>query len=500
MDKLDYSLIAEPSRTIPVVASPDVCVIGSGPAGIGAAIAAARTGAKTMIVERYGFVGGNLTIAMVSPMFTFHDIHGRQVIQGIAGEFANRLVQQGSSFGHVTDLTFDNPAMMPYDPEGTKVLLFEMLEEAGVDILLHAMVTGVQREGRNIKAVIIESKSGRQAICPKYIIDCSADADVIKRAGGKTVKGRESDGIMQPATLYFRIGNVNNDNLRNWMKQNRALLKDSPTDEEIDQQRLIAFLGMNDLVKKAMENGELDSEVAPRILMYQLPLPGQFSVNSTRLQGIDGTNVRDLTRAEIALRKQAKQVHRFLKKYVGGFEDSIIIDSGVQVGIRETRRIIGEYTMTEEDVLNSTAFFDGISCGTFAIDVHPPEGGQQIFTGSGKAVYEIPYRSTIPKEFNNVLVAGRCISATHTAVGSTRVMATCMGIGQGAGTAMALALKKNLNVREVDTKLLRKTLIDQGQYLLNENIDEKIDQSLVLNRGDSDGKKASHFNPFKSKS
>jgi hypothetical protein len=489
--------IKELERTTLVIASPEVLVVGSGPAGIGAAIAAARSGAKTMIIERYGFVGGNLTMAMVNPMFTFHDIHGRQVIQGIAGEFANRLVQQGSSFGHVTDLTFDNPGMMPYDPEGTKVLLFGMLEEVGVELLLHTLVVGVQQEERKIKAVIIESKSGRQAICPKYIIDCSADADVVARAGGAFVKGRESDGIMQPVTLYFRIGGVDNEILRQWMKDNRNLLKDSPTDKEIDSQKLIAFLGMNDMVKKAMETGELDPNVAPRILMYQLPLPGQFSVNSTRLQGIDGTNVRDLTRAEIALRKQAQQVHKFLKKYVGGFENSIIIDTGVQAGIRETRRIVGEYIMTEEDVLNGAAFPDGISCGTFAIDVHPPNGEQQIFTGSGKVVYEIPYRCTIPKEIDNVLVAGRCISATHLAIGSTRVMATCMGIGQGVGTAVAIACKNNSNVREVDFKYLRETLIKQGQYLLNENLDDKIDEKLILNRTNSDGERASHFNPYK---
>jgi len=491
--------IKEQEKQTLVIAEPDILVVGSGPSGIGAAIAAARSGAKTMIIERYGFVGGNLTIAMVSPMFTFHDKNGRQVIQGIAGEFADRLIKRGSSLGHVTDLTFDNPGMTPYDPEGAKVLLFEMLEEAGVEMLLHTLVVDVQKEDRLVKAIIVESKSGRQAICPQYVIDCSADADVVARAGGSFVRGRESDGIMQPVTLYFRIGGVENEVLRQWMKENRTLLKDSPTDKEIDSQKLIAFLGMNDLVKKAMETGELDPNVAPRILMYQLPISGQFSVNSTRLQGIDGTNVRDLTRAEITLRKQVQQLHKFLKKYVGGFENSIIIDTGVQAGIRETRRIVGEYIMTEEDVLNSTAFPDGISCGTFAIDVHPPEGGQQIFTGSGKAVYEIPYRCTIPKEFDNVLVAGRCISATHIAVGSTRVMATCMGIGQGVGTAVAIACKNNSNVRDVDVKYLRKTLIKQGQYLLNENLDEKIDENLILNRTDSEGGRASHFNPFKNK-
>lgn len=500
MNNYNNSIVLEKERSIPIIAKPDVCVVGSGPAGIGAAIAASRLGAKTLLIERYGFVGGNLTMAMVNPMFTFHDKNGRQVIRGIAGEFVERMVREGSSFGHLTDLTFDNASMTPFDPEGTKVLLFDMLEESGVQILLHTLLTDVQREGEQITALVIESKSGRQAICPRYVIDCSADADVATRAGAPFVKGRESDGFMQPATLYFRIGGVDDTNLRNWMKRNRDILKDSPTDEEIDQQRSIAFLGMNEEVKEAKKTGELDEEIAPRILMYQLPLEGQFSVNTTRLQNVDGTNVHDLTRAEIILRRQVVQIHNFLKKRVGGFEKSIILDTGLQAGIRETRHIVGDYVLTETDVLEGTAFKDGISCGTFAIDIHPPKGEAQIFTGSGRAVYEIPYRTLLPQGIENLLVAGRSISATHAAFGSSRVMATSMGIGEGAGTAVGLLLPTDKPTRSIDVKLLRKQLIKQGQYLLNEELEEQIDEKLILKRGYGSGEKGGHYNPFTPKS
>lgn len=500
MSNLITSVVLEKERTIDVIAQPDVCVVGSGPAGIGAAIAASRLGAKTLLIERYGFVGGNLTMAMVNPMFTFHDKSGRQVIRGIAGEFVTNLVAAGASLGHLTDLTFDNASMTPFDPEGAKVLLFEMLEKAGVQILLHTLFVDVQCEGSLVKALLIESKSGRQAIRPRYIVDCSADADVAARAEVPFLKGRESDGLMQPATLYFRIGGVDDKKLRRWMKSNRKLLKDSPTDEEIDQQRLIAFLGMNELIKEAKEKGELDSEIAPRILMYQLPLEGQFSVNTTRLQNVDGTNVHDLTRAEIILRKQVIQIHHFLKKRVGGFEKSVVLDTGIQAGIRETRHIIGDYTLTETDVLNGTAFEDGISCGTFAVDIHPPKGEAQIFTGSGKAVYEIPYRCLLPQGLDNLLIAGRSISATHTAFGSARVMATCMGIGEGAGTATALLSSSGLPTRSLDIKQLRNQLIRQGQYLLNENLEEQIDKELILKRGYGSGEKGGHYNPFTPKS
>jgi len=493
------SYIVEESKQIPVIAEPDVLVVGAGPAGIGAAVAAARLGAKTMLIERYGFMGGNLTIAMVNPMFTFHDVDGKQVIRGIAGEVVDRLIALSASPGHVSDLTFDNASMTPFDPEGMKLLLFDMCEEAGVELMLHTVVAdAIAKDGR-VEAVIVESKSGRQAIKPKIVIDCSADADIVARIGAPFVKGRESDGAMQPVTLFYRIAGIDIPRLKQWMKDNRQLLKDSPNDEQIDGSEALAFLGMNDLIKQAMEQGEWPSDAAPRILMYELPRQGQIAVNCTRLQGIDGTKTEDLTKAESITRRQAWQIHQFMKKYIGGFEDSYILDTGAQVGIRETRRIIGDYTMTEEDVLSSRAFEDGIACGTFAIDIHPPDGEQQVFTGSGKAVYEIPYRSLLPQGVNNLLVAGRSISATHTAFGSVRVMATAMGIGQGAGTASAIALRDHCDTRSVDVAKVRQSLLEQGQYLLGEDIPSVQNDALKLEQHDGSGKAASHFNPFASK-
>jgi hypothetical protein len=487
--------ITEKQREIPVIAEPDVLVVGAGPAGIAAAIASARMGVQTMLIERYGFAGGNMTTAMVNPFFTFHDIRGRQIIKGIAEEMVQRMEAQQVSFGHVTDLTFDNASMTPFDPEGSKAVLFDMLEEAGVELLLHTLVTDTQVENGIIRCVVIENKSGRQAICPQCVIDCTGDADVTALAGAPFTKGREEDGAMQPATLYFRVGGIDRDELRRWMKANRSLLKDEPTDEEIDSQQAIAFLGLNDLVRKAIEEGTLSPETAPRILMYELP-NGVFSVNTTRLQNVDGTNAKDLTRAEILLRKQVLQVHAFLKQYVGGFANAFIMDTGVQAGIRETRHIIGDYTLTTDDILSGKSFEDGISCGTFAIDVHPPQGDKQIFTGSGKMVYEIPYRSLLPQGIDNLLVAGRCISATHTAFGSIRVMATCMAMGQGAGTAAAMLAQKGSIIRDIDVPSLRRELIKQGQYLLRAGLENDIDESLILKRINGSGEKASHYNPF----
>jgi hypothetical protein len=303
---------------------------------------------------------------------------------------------------------------------------------------------------------------------------------------------------MQPATLYFRVGNVDNEELRRWMKVNRDLLKDNPTDEEIDSQKAIAFLGLHDLVDKAIAAGELDDEVAPRILMYELP-NNQFSVNSTRLQNVDATNAKNLTMAEIRLRKQVLQVHDFLKKYIGGFEQSVIIDTGIQVGTRESRHIQGDYMLTENDILQGTVFEDGVACGTFAIDIHPPKGKKQIFTGSGRVVYEVPYRSLLPIGIDNLWVAGKTISANHNAFGSIRVMATCMATGEAAGTAAALSNQNNQLNRQVDVLHLRNILIKNGQYLLHTEGKEERDENLVLKRVNGSGEKAAHNNPFQKK-
>ena len=484
----------EKARTIPVVARPDVLVVGAGPAGVGAAIAAARMGAQTMLVEQYAFVGGNLTVAKINPMFTFHDIKGRQIISGITGEFVSRMVERGYSEGHMTDLTFDNASMTPLDPEGSKVILFEMLEEAGVHLLLHTLcVDAVAHDGR-VQAVIIENKSGRAAICPKVVIDCTGDGDVAVKAGADFTVG-DGKGVTQPVSLFFRIGDVDTARLRSWMKQNSHLLKDNPTDEEIDAQKGIAFLGLNELVKEEIAKGNLDEEVANRVLMYELP-HNQFAINMSRLQKVSGINAEDMTRAEVRLRKQVVEIWHFLQKHVGGFENSYILDTGTQVGVRESRHITGDYVLNESDILEGKSFDDGISCGTYAIDIHPGKGKMQIYTGSGKSVYEVPYRALIPTKLTNMLVAGRCISANQMAAGSVRVMATCMAMGQGAGTAAAMAAETDGLTRNVDAKMLREVLILQGQYLLDADVEAAVDSTLVLDRSQSDGSKGSHYNPF----
>lgn len=479
----------------PVVANVEVLVVGGGPAGIGAAISAARGGAEVLLVERYGFLGGNSTTALVNPLFTFHDVQGNLVIRGIAEEIVQRLKEAGGTYGHVRDLTFDNASMTPFDPELMKIVLLEMAQEAGVKLLLHSFCTDIVKKEDLLTHVIFETKSGRIAVAAQAVIDCTGDADLAYKAGIPTLKGRPEDGVMQPASTFFRIDNIDFAALRAWMKENNHLLKDQPTPTEIDGVEAIALLGLTDLVAQAISKGDYPADAAPRILLYQLPIGNQMAVNVSRIQQIDGTDVFDLTKAEIRGREQAWEIYNFLRQYVGGFTNSYIVETG-EIGIRETRRIQGKYVLTEEDVLTGKGFHDGVACGTFAIDIHPPEGQRQVFTGSGRAVYEIPLRCFMSDEVENLLVAGRCISTTHIANGSTRVMATCMAMGQGAGTAMALARTTNWRVADLDVEQIRTKLIEQGQYLLDSRCMADIDQTLKLDRTDSSGEAAAHYNPF----
>lgn len=461
---MEKEFIMEPERRIPIFEESQVIVVGGGPAGVVSAIASARNGAKTLLVERYGFLGGNATAALVNPIFVFHNIRGEQIIKGIAQEIVDRMISIGGCLGHVKDICGDNPTMTPFDPEALKYVLLEMVRESNVRLILHSFFSNcIVKDGR-IQAIIIENKSGRQAIKGEIYIDATGDGDVAYRAGVPCKKGREEDGLTQPMTLMFKIGGVDLDRVKYFMDTHRDLLQLTVSSEELYRAEAITFLGLENIIEEAKKVGEFPLPRA-RILFYSLPRRSEVIVNVTRIINVDGTNVEDLTRGEIEGRKQAKIVLNFLKKYVWGFESSYILETPTQVGVRETRRILGEYILTEEDIIKEKNFPDTIAKGCFAIDIHSPSNDSQIFTGSGKMTYNIPYRSLLPINIDNLLVAGRCISATHKALASTRVMATCMAIGQAAGTAATLSVLHKVRVRDLDISLLQKTLKNQGAVI-----------------------------------
>lgn len=418
----------------------DLVVVGAGPAGIIAALAAARNGAKTLLIERYGFVGGMAATGLA--FLTFHDAHGRQVIRGIPEEMVDRLIASGHSVGHIDarsiEPRFDSITTTPFHPEGMKQVGLEMLLESGVDLRFHSIVVDALVGNHRIAGVVLEGKAGRELVLSQFTVDASGDGDVAARAGADFEKGRSKDGLMQAVSLMCRVGGV-----------------DIKTARKFKARELLA------MVKQANEKGEVPADVGGIWPSY-LPT-GEVTLNMTSITRIDGTSVEDLTRAEIEARRQIPILLNFLRTNVPGYERVYLVETAPMMGIRETRRILGDYVLTEHDVLRETQFSDSIAQSSYGIDIHNPTGlGTYLKALEHGGSHGIPYRCLLPRKVDGLLTAGRCISATHEASAAIRVMATCMATGQAAGTAAALSVKSAVPPRDLDIQALQKKLVEQN--------------------------------------
>lgn len=445
----------------------DVLVVGGGNAGCAAAIAAARHGAKTLLVERYGFLGGTATAAMVGPWMTFH-AGSKRIVGGIAQEIVERLQRKGGSPGHVHDSSDYVSTITPFDPEIHKAVLFEMMQEAGVDLLLHAyFLRALYRrevEGTSVEGAVFATVGGEREYRAAITIDATADAYVAASAGAGTQQGDER-GRVQPASLMFRLSHVDLSKTATYVRMHPDQMRTSLKAHERLAPAMTAVAGLYDLWSDALEHGEVS---VPRELVsfFISPYPDEVSVNMTRVTNIDPLDPEDLTRAEIEARGQVMQLLEFFRKRVPGFENARIAATGTQIGIRESRRIVGDYTLTRDDVLQARHFEDAVARSAYPIDIHNP-------TGSGTTThrlpegesYEIPYRCMLPAHVDRLLVAGRCISTTHEALASTRLTPTVMTLGQAAGTAAALAKQTGKRLRTLDMQRLRSTLMDDGVLL-----------------------------------
>ena len=456
-------------RQIPLLDRVQVLVVGGGPAGIGAAIAAARAGAETALVERYGVLGGAATVGLVGPFMTsFSDDGSTQIIGGVFDELVRRMEEgDGPVAGGATHPAkvragspeagfygFGHDHVTPFDPEALKLVAADMALENGVRLYLHSDFIDPLLEDRWLRGAIIHNKSGLGAIGAETVIDCTGDADVAHRAGAPTVKGRERDGLMQPMTMFFRVGNVDDE----------AVIAHMDAHPE---ERGRSF---HALVEQARADGRLNI-ARDKVGLYRSVQPGEWRINTSRMQGLDGTDAADLTRAEVEGRRQVWELMRFFRASLPGFEKAVLLDTAVQVGVRETRRIVGEYVLTADDLSSGRHFPDVIALGAFPFDIHPVtgEGGgtdSALAAGLRTAnVYEIPYRSLLPQRIEQLLVAGRCLSATHEAAGAVRVMPPCFAMGQAAGVAAARAVQDEVPPRDVDVPGVQATLRAQGAIL-----------------------------------
>ena len=407
--------ITEPAREIPVVGRSDVLVVGGGPAGVGAALAAARTGTRTTLVEHYGFLGGMWTAGLLNPILDYHEKGG------IVAELLERLRKAGK-LATGSRANFDNEYM--------KVLLDRMILEAGVELRLHRSAVDALVDGDTVRGVVTESKSGREALLADVVIDCTGDGDVCARAGVPFILGREEDGAMQSLTLFFMLANV------------KYRQPQHGTD-------------IHDLLHAAAERHVIAYTVPYKTpSFFDVPLTDHAIVQIIHLHGFDGTNADDLSRAELLARQQLQETLAVMQ-LVPEFAGVELVTSGPHIGVRETRHIQGRYRLVEDDLLAGRAFEDGICWTRFAIDVHgPPAQGTVTIEGRAVEAYQIPYRSLLPVNREGLLMAGRCISGSSRAHASFRVTGDCVAMGQAAGTAAALAVRAGIAPSQIDPAVL----------------------------------------------
>lgn len=453
-------VITEPMRQTQVIRDTDIVIVGGGPAGLTAALAARRLGAEVLVIEQHGCFGGLMTSGFVTKPQA-------PVIGGIPEEIFERAQSLGGARGNIRYRLKDGNStyfMSPIDPEIMKRVVFEKLEEAQVDLLLHSLAVGCIHEKKKVQGIIIESKSGRHAVFAQVIVDTTGDADVASWAGAPYRIGRPRDHIPQPMTMMFKMGNVDLNQVADYANSNlddftfTFFPETSGTISDDQQQLNMIFEGFHKLQAKAFES---EGYISPRNgFNIKTGLgAGNVFINATRISKGSALDVNDLTQAEVNVRKQVTTFVTFLKQYVPGFQDAYLSATPIEIGVRETRRIIGDYTITLKDILSRSQFHDVIAKGFGVIDIHEPGGRELRFDSIEE--YQIPYRCLIPQTLDNMVVAGRCISCDHESLGTIRTIPTCMYTGHAAGVAAALAIRQESLPRSLNVTMIQDALIKQ---------------------------------------
>ncbi len=441
---MDERVVRLGERTSPVVLEADVVVVGGGSAGLAAAITAARLGASTALIERYGFFGGNAVSAWVGTICGLYrttpdGFDG--VCRGFAEAWADGLKAAGAGFGPIP---YKETAVLIYVPWAYKRQADHWVTgEPNLTPLLHATVTEAVRSGRSIDAVIVGSKRGPLAVEGRVFVDASGDADLAFHAGCRVSSG--GPGQRQFPSMQFLMNNV-----------------------DVQAAYAAGLDRLNELIGTEGQTAEWNLSRSGGAVLPTLR-QGEVLGAMTRI-GVDGhapdmTDPFEATAAEIAGRAEAEKAGRFLVKHMPGFSDAVFTDTPTQLGVRETRRAMGDYLLTGEDVLGAARFDDAVACGAWPQEFHVEGKETQWRWLEPGAYYQVPYRSLVASEVDNLLIAGRCISATHEALASTRVIAPSMAQGEAAGVAAALAAQKGLAARAVDVAEVRRILLERGAFL-----------------------------------
>lgn len=418
----------------------DVIVAGGGFAGVAAAISAARGGAKVLIIDKGNSFGGAAANCLVNPYMLYWTIRPETKEKKVlaAGVFS-QINQELNKFGATKPV---NDTDLGFHEEYLKLVLNRMVLKEKIDILFNSYIHGCETEDGRIKSLTVANKSGNVVCSADVFIDCTGDADIAAMSGCPCRLGREEDHLCQPMTLCFRVVNVDM--------------------EQFKKDRQI----MNSVYKKAQSEGKIKN-IREDVLTFYTLIDGVIHFNSTRVVKKNPTDGRDVTLAEIEAREQVFELFDFLKENFASFKNAALMNTAAQIGVRESRMILGKYVLTQEDLLACRRFEDSIAVCNYDIDIHNPEGsGTSHYYFKPGEYYSIPYRCLVPNQITNLLVAGRCISSTHEAQASYRIMPICCCLGEAAGTAAALAVQSgNFDVEKVDIKTLQATLKANGAVI-----------------------------------
>ena len=438
-------------------------VVGGGPSGVCAAVSAARRGIKTMIIDSGNCLGGMGTKGLVGPFMTCYDASGENmIIRGLFEEVVDRLVSMG---GAIHPSVVRQPSEFtawikeghdhctPFDPEILKIVYDRMCADAGVKVLYHANFVEPIMQGRRIKGAVLLTPGGLERVDAEMVIDATGDGTVAFRSGAPCVFGDPENGRVQPASLFFRMNNVDTD----------ALIADVvPHLPEFRRVNGVSYRCLHWRVAEAEAAGEWD---LPRksVNIWRGVQKDVWVVNCTRIHGVDPTDAENLTDAEIEGRRQVEELMHFFHKYVPGCENAMLMGTGATMGIRESRHVHGDFVLPVQDLIDGIVPDDVILLSANSIDVHGAQGGPAggLYMPIKKNLYGIPYRVLLPKDVDGLLLAGRCVSADSAAAGAIRVMPPAMALGQAAGTAAALCLEKGILPPALDYADLRKALLEQ---------------------------------------